>query len=176
MQPKPRRAAQAHRQNGVPLIFAQQDKRGKKAARADPVNAAQPQDSVGEHHDPQNRKPCPQNQGNHRRSQTGQHALQNRKIPPAPVTPRQQRDQHQRGGNAPQRGDHRPRQLGNAQPHKGGAVDRNRAGRHFGNGNQIGEFLQGHPGVQLHNLAADQRHGSVTAAHAEQPHLQKAEI
>ena len=31
-------------------------------------------------------------------------------------------------------------------PHKGGAVDRNRAGRHFGNGNQIGEFLQGHPG------------------------------
>ena len=59
--------------------------------------------------------------------------------------------------------------------HKGGGIDGDGAGRHFGNGDQIGEFRHAQPAMAVHHLFLNQRDGGHTASEAEKADLKKAE-
>ena len=78
------------------------------------------------------------------------------------------------GQHAPCRGHNGAGQPRHPDAHKSGRVDGDGPGGHLSDGHDVGELVHGQPGVLVHHLLLDQRHGGIAAADAEQSDLEKA--
>ena len=123
IQRQPRRAAQAHGEDGVPLELPQDDESRRKAARADPVHIAEGRGGLIKEDHGQDGQPRAENQRHHHRPQAGQHILEQGDVLVFLINVGQQGDQNQRRGNAVQSGDDGPRDARDPDAHKSGRVD-----------------------------------------------------
>lgn len=172
------RTAEAQNQNRIPFPDTKDGKSGGKQN-----DAARPEDSgqrsrtvryFRKYGGKQNGKTCRSDQCHHSRTQPCQNAADGRSAPVSAVDNSQNRDENTgRQDTSRCRGDSAG-QTGDTDSDKSSGVDGYRSRRHFGDRDEIGKFVHGKPAALLDDLTLNDRDGGISAADAEQAHLQKA--
>ena len=123
----------------------------------------------------EDQEPCREDEGDDGWAERFQDALQEAQLPVLRVDDGDDRDDDAARENIPEGrrdGTERARHL---EADEGRGVDRNRARRHLGDRDEIGEVRHADPVVVVHDLLLDQGHRSIAAAEAEGTDAEKGE-
>ena len=123
----------------------------------------------------EDQEPCGEDEGDDRRAERFQDALQEAQLPVLCVDDGDDRDDEAARKNVSEGrrdGTERARHL---ESDEGRSIDRDRAGRHLGNRDEIGEVRHADPVIVVHDLLLDQWHRGITTAEAEGTDAEKGE-
>ena len=123
----------------------------------------------------ENQEPCSEDEGDDRRAERFQDALQETQLPVLRVDDGDDRDDDAARQNVSEGRRDGTERAAHLEADEGGGVDRDRAGGHLGDRDEIGEVRHADPVIVVHDLLLDQRHRGIAAAEAEGTDAEKSE-
>ena len=123
----------------------------------------------------EDQEPCGEDEGDDRRAERFQDALQEAQIPVLRVDDGDDRDDDAARQYIAEGRRDGTEWAAHLEADEGRSVDRDRAGGHLGDRDEIGEVRHADPVIVVHDLLLNQRHRSITTAEAEGTDAEKGE-
>ena len=123
----------------------------------------------------EDQEPCGEDEGDDRRAERFQDALQEAQLPVLRVDDGDDRDDDATRENISEGRRDGTERAAHLEADEGRGIDRDRARGHLGDRDEIGEVRHADPVVVVHDLLLDQRHRGITTAEAEGTDAEKGE-
>ena len=163
-------AGEDHDEDGVPVKLPKHHEGDQKPGAHADVEGAREAERREE-----DQEPCREDEGDDRRAERFQDALQEAQLPVLRVDDGDDRDDDAARQNITEGRRDGTEWAAHLEADEGGSVDRDRAGGHLGDRDEIREVRHADPVIVVHDLLLDQRHRSIAAAEAEGTDAEKGE-